>query len=248
MNRWVRWRDTGHWSCTGRCFDIGISTSAALTRYLQTGDPFSGSPSGGGNGCIMRLAPVPLFFACDPARAIAVAGESARTTHGAAEAVDAARYFAGLIVGAVQGRSKEELLGEGFDPTLDRDSWAKRPLNPKIAQIAGGSYRRKEPPAIRGGGYVVDCLEAALWSFHKGEDYTDVVLRAANLGDDADTTAAVAGQLAGAYYGVGGIPGQWLRRLAMRGQTEGLADRLFESAQPRVAAPAASSASPAPAS
>lgn len=232
MSRWARWYKDGHWSCTGKCFDVGVATSAALRRYAQTGKPFVGAPTAGGNGCIMRLAPVPLFFAQAPAQAIEVAAESARTTHGAPEALDAARYFAALIVGAVQGRSKDELLGALFDPTPGGDYWLKHPLHPKIAEIAYGSFRRKQPPAIRGGGYVVACLEAALWAFSRGTDYRDVVLLAANLGDDADTTAAVAGQLAGAYYGAGGIPAEWRAKLALRQEIEGLAERLHALAPP----------------
>jgi ADP-ribosylglycohydrolase len=227
MDRWVRWWRDGYWSATGECFDIGTGTAGALRRYRETGDPYAGWPTGAGNGCLMRLAPVPLAFAPDPPRAIAVAADSARTTHGAAEALDATRYFAGLIVGAVQGRSRDELLGDCFDPTPAGACWRAAPLGPQVAAIAAGSFRRKQPPAIRGGGYVVHALEAALWAFHHGTDYRDVVLRAANLGDDADTTAAIAGQLAGAYFGVAGIPAAWLDRLAMREEITRLADRLL---------------------
>jgi ADP-ribosyl-[dinitrogen reductase] hydrolase len=230
MTRYVRWYQDGYFSCTGRCFDIGVSTSGSLHRFTETGDPFAGLPDGAGNGCIMRLAPVPLFFAGDPALAIKMAGESARTTHGAVEAVDAARYFAGLIVGALQVRGKDELLAGAFDPTPAGDCWLRQPLAPKIAEIASGSFKRKEPPEIEGRGYVVPCLEAALWAFDRGTNFADIVRLAANLDDDADTTAAVAGQLAGAYYGVAGIPDRWLRILAMRTEIEGLADRLCEQA------------------
>ena len=91
-------------------------------------------------------------------------------------------------------------------------------------------FKRKNPPALRGTGYVVDSLEAALWAFWHGQDYRDVVCRAVNLGDDADTTGAVVGQLAGAFYGVVGIPTTWLAKLAMRVQIDGFASRLCELA------------------
>jgi len=70
---------------------------------------------------------------------------------------------------------------------------------------------------------VVDSLEAALWCFHHTDSFEDAVLTAANLGDDADTTAAVCGQLAGAYYGIGGIPARWLQKLAARSMIEQMA-------------------------
>ena len=126
-----------------------------------------------------------------------MAGDSSRTTHGAREAVDACRYFAGLLVGVLQDRPKDELLSANFCPVPGL--WSEAPLAPKIAAVAAGSFKAKDPPAIRGSGYVVDCLEAALWAFHRSETFRDGALLAVNLGDDADTTGAVYGQLAGAY-------------------------------------------------
>ena len=79
----------------------------------------------------------------------------------------------------------------------------------KIAAIADGSFKDKEPPEIKGKGYVVDALEAALWAFHKSQDFREGALLAVNLGDDADTTGAIYGQIAGAYYGAEAIPAEW---------------------------------------
>ncbi len=73
---------------------------------------------------------------------------------------------------------------------------------------------------------MVDCLEAALWCFDRTGSYADAVLEAANLGDDADTTAAVTGQIAGAFYGESGIPERWPAKLAMADLIRDLADRL----------------------
>ncbi len=92
--------------------------------------------------------------------------------------------------------------------------------------MATGSFRAKEPPAIRGGGYVVASLEAALWAFDRSDSFADGCLLAVNLGDDADTTAAVYGQLAGAYYGERGIPVRWRERLALRDTIAGFAGTL----------------------
>ena len=90
------------------------------------------------------------------------------------------------------------------------------PLAPQVDEVAEGSYRRKQPPAIVGSGHVVHSLEAALWAFHRAGDFRQAVLQAVNLGDDADTTGAVCGQLAGAYWGESGIPTEWLVGLARR--------------------------------
>ena len=231
MTRYVRWYREGHLSSTGECFDIVTTTADALHRFERTGEPFSGSidPNAAGNGSIMRLAPVPLFYASSPAEAVRMAGDSSRTTHGAAEAVDACRYLAGLIVGALQGREKEELMSAHFCPVSDLGE-EEKPLAPKIAAVAAGSFKVREPPEIRGTGYVVQSLEAALWAFRRGDSFEAGVLDAVNLGEDADTTGAVYGQLAGAFYGASGIPEGWLEKLAKRGLIEQLADGLLGGA------------------
>ncbi|GDY23469.1 ADP-ribosylglycohydrolase [Verrucomicrobiota bacterium] len=228
MERYVRWWREGYWSSTGRCFDIGNATRAALSRFGQTGDPFAGStdPHTAGNGSLMRLAPAPLFYADDALMAIEQAAASSRTTHAAATAVDACRYFAGLLVGAVNGASKAELLAANYSPVAG--GWASQSLHPEVATVAAGSFKRRNPPQIRGTGYVVQSLEAALWAFHNTDNFRDGCLRAVNLGDDADTTGAIYGQVAGAFYGEPGMPEPWLQRLALRDAITTLAGQLVE--------------------
>jgi len=219
MRRYCRWHDEGYLSSTGACFDIGNATAAALARYRRHGDPFAGStdPGRAGNGSLMRLAPVPMYYHRDIDEAECRAGESSRTTHGAPECVDACRLFARILVRALRGEAKDDvLLG-------DADGFA---ATPRIAAIARGGYRDKTERDIHGGGYVVASLEAALWAFARTDRFADAVLAAANLGEDADTTAAVCGQVAGAYYGEEGIPARWLAKLAMREEIAALADGL----------------------
>jgi ADP-ribosyl-[dinitrogen reductase] hydrolase len=230
LRRYVRWYREGHNSSTGHCFDIGNTVRTALHRFEHTGEPWCGStdPDTAGNGSVMRLAPVPLFYAQDPVRAVAEAADSSRTTHGAPEAVDACRYLAALIVGAVEGRSKGDLLQPHFAPAPGL--WNGQPLVPAIAEIAAGSFRDREPPEIAGTGYVVRSLEAALWAFARSTTFEDGALLAVNLGDDADTTGAVYGQLAGAFYGVEAIPTRWRSALLLRERLEAYADDLFRLA------------------
>jgi ADP-ribosyl-[dinitrogen reductase] hydrolase len=226
MRRYVRWFREGHWSSTGRCFDIGNTTRDALARFERSGDPWSGPTSRdtAGNGSLMRVAPVPLRYAGEPGEAIRLAGEHSRTTHGATTAVDACRYFGGLIVGALHGLNKSELLSSLFSPVPDL--WEKSPLAPEIMEIASGSFRHKQPPEIRSTGYVVDTLEAALWAFHNSVTFEEGCLLAVNLGGDADTCGAVYGQIAGAYYGVEGIPEHWRSVITFREEIERMADQL----------------------
>jgi ADP-ribosylglycohydrolase len=230
MDRYCRWWREGYLSSTGTCFDIGLTVRKSLESYLRTGEPFSGStdPFTAGNGSLMRLALVPLAFRRNIALAIHNAGESSRTTHAAPTAIAACRYFAGLLLGALEGRSKEQLLSSFFYPGLDRDHWHRQPIPPEIAEIAGGSFKLKEPPEIKGSGFVVRSLEAALWAFHRSDSFREGALRAVNLGDDADTTGAIYGQLAGAYYSVTGIPQDWIERLALRELISEKALELFD--------------------
>jgi O-acetyl-ADP-ribose deacetylase (regulator of RNase III) len=183
-----------------------------------------------GNGSLMRLAPVPLRYAADPPTAVARAADSSRTTHAAPAAVDACRYFAALLLGALDGMPKDALLTDFAAP--DSARWRDQPLQEDIAAIAAGSFRRRRPPEIRGTGYVVRSLEAALWAFDQSDDFRQGALLAANLGDDADTTAAIFGQLAGAFYGADGIPAPWRRKLALVDTIVDLAHGLYALAQP----------------
>ncbi len=227
MGRYVRWYREGHLSSTGEFFDIGGTTRDALESFEETGEPYTGStdPRSAGNGSIMRLAPVPMFYAGRPEEAIERSGESSRTTHGAPTTVDACCYLGALLVGALNGAGKEDLLSERYSP-LGPGYWEERPLVPEIDEIARGSFKRREPPEIKGSGYVVRSLEAALWAFHNTDSFGEGALEAVNLGDDADTTGAVYGQIAGAYYGEDGIPRSWRLKLAHRTLIEDLAEDL----------------------
>lgn len=221
MRRYCRWRDDGYMSSTGRCFDIGLTVRAALRRFEATGDPFAGSPepSAAGNGSAMRLAPVPLFYHPDADAAVRFAAESSRTTHGTAECIEACRLLAAVIGRALDGQDKAGVLRDGGDYGAA----------PKVARLARGEYAGADISTIRGTGYVVASLEAALWAFERTASFEGAVLTAANLGDDADTTAAICGQIAGAFYGADAIPVQWRRPLAMHDQIVAMADALIDA-------------------
>jgi len=218
MDRYWDWYQNGYLSSTGKFFDIGNTIREALERYKHTDNPFSGStsPDMAGNGSLMRLAPVPMFYFSDLEKIIHFAGESSRTTHGALECLEACRLFAEMIFRAISGMSKDDIL---FSSTIKISS-------PKIKEVASGEYRQKTTTEIQGTGYVVQSLEAALWCFYQTDTFESAILRAANLGDDADTTAAICGQIAGAYYGESEIPAKWLERLFMRTEITDLADKL----------------------
>lgn len=223
MGRYLNWWKWGYLSSTGECFDIGMTVSQALHQYQQTGEPFAGStdPLTAGNGSLMRLAPVVLFYFPDIRQIQAFAADSSRTTHAAPEAVECCQLLADLIRKALEGADKTQL----------RRSSLSELSQPKVVAIARGEYLDKGETEIKGSGYSVQSLEAALWCFHHTHTYIDAVLKAANLGDDADTTAAIVGQLAGAYYGARGIPEHWLERLHEVEEITATADRLLEASR-----------------
>ena len=219
MERYCLWHEQGYMSSTGDCFDIGTTVYSALQRFKATAEPYSGATDerSAGNGCLMRLAPIPMFYRHDRAQAIRFSGDSARTTHGAQECIDACRLFGAMLHDAISGLGKEQILFGQFDHEV---------ASQRIIDIFAGRYREKSVEEIRGSGYVVESLEAALWCFYHTDNYRDAVLMAVNLGDDADTTAAICGQIAGAFYGECAIPSEWMENLFMASQIREIADQL----------------------
>lgn len=224
MERYVRWWQKGHLSSTGTCFDIGITVRRALSDFQISGNPYSGSThiQSAGNGSLMRLAPLPLAFRNDERR-WKFAADSSATTHGTQACLDACGLYSELIIRALEGQPKEQILDSNDVPARLNIVTASA----EIRYIAAGSYKEKMPPDIRGTGYVVDALEAALWAFNQSESFEEGALLAVNLGDDADTTGAIFGQLAGAYYGVVGIPCSWLSTLCQADLIKNCADELL---------------------
>ena len=218
-NRYVAWWKNGQYSVNGRCFDIGITTQSALNRFLKTKDArISGDSSGSssGNGSIMRLAPVPIHYASlfpdHLDELVTLLIDSSRPTHASPQCLSACAYFGLLLCGLIQGGDRHKVLDSQWEHLLRlRELYS---LHPAIVQVAAGSFRERSPPEIVGSGYVVKSLEASLWAFHDAKDFREAVLRAINLGDDADTTGAICGQLAGAYWGESGIPAEWREGLA----------------------------------
>ena len=166
----------------------------------------------------MRLAPVAIRYWNDPDARRSLAALQCKTTHGAPEAVDACVLFADILADAISGASRDEVLR----PRHGTYAGA-------IGEIAAGGWRGKQRSQIRGSGYVVHSLEAALWCVGRTDNFRDAILLAANLREDADTTAAITGQLAGALYGMSGIPNEWIETLAGRGLLEQMARKLFRN-------------------
>ncbi|WP_227370439.1 ADP-ribosylglycohydrolase family protein [Halomonas sp. M20] len=207
MERYWRWANHGENSTRQRAFGIGKTVAKALARYQRSGEPLCGSDalSASGNGSIMRLAPVAMRYAGVSSLTVHAAASS-RTTHASPLCLSACRLMARLLERALLGETTNSRwlstaeLGSDDYPSM-------------FMPLLSGEYRDKTEEEIRGSGYVLESLEAAMWCLWHSDSFADAVLKAANLGDDADTTAAVTGQLAGAFYGVTAIPALWCRQL-----------------------------------
>ncbi|MGC8743801.1 MAG: ADP-ribosylglycohydrolase family protein [Verrucomicrobiia bacterium] len=232
--RLINWRDRGYMSSTGSCIGIKYSITRALHYFQQTGktaidiyDQHSAN-----NSSLVRMAPIAMLFRNSPEDAIRFAAVNCQSTHSSKTAIDACKYFTGLLIGALSGYKKTAILSELFAPV--NGLWKKEPLQPAIEIIALGSFKRRYPPTIKTTDYVVDSLEAALWAFYRGSNFKDGALLLANLGDDACAACAIYGQLAGAFYGAEDIPGEWISKVAMRPTIENLAKQLFQLSEPSV--------------
>ncbi|MGH2638821.1 MAG: ADP-ribosylglycohydrolase family protein, partial [Rhabdochlamydiaceae bacterium] len=169
MKKYVQWMEEGYLSCLGPAFGIGITVKGSLLRFKSSPiNPFCGptDPFTAGNGCIMRLAPIALFYAKSPDQAIQKCGESSRTTHQARTAIDSCKYFGGILVGAARGEKKQEILSNLYSPL---GNWKPSELVSEVEEVAKGSFRRKGRDDISASGFVVRSLEAALWAFHNSE-------------------------------------------------------------------------------
>jgi ADP-ribosylglycohydrolase len=210
-SRYVEWWKTGKYSVNGRCFDIGITTRSALRKFVASKDPLASgdtSERASGNGSIMRLAPVPIghadLYPNNIEELSRLADESSLPTHASQQCRSACRYLATVLAALARGEDRAAILSPDWKPLQILNDI--KPIHPLIHEVAQGSFRQRQPPAIEGSGWVVKSLEAALWAFHDAGTFEEAVLRAVNLGDDADTTGAICGQLAGAFWGESGIP------------------------------------------
>lgn len=205
MIRFARWYHTGENGSNGKCFDIGTTCVGAI-RDFEKAKAYKPAPNLShlsGNGSIMRLAPVAVRWAYDRQEAIRMAVLQGETTHGS----DACREACDKLTGALL-----DMIHGGDDGLAD--------------------HRMLTLASIPNTGYVVHTMTAATWAFQTTSDFRECILRAANLGGDADTIAAVAGQLAGAKYGLSGIPQDWVDKLAHRDHLLDLANKMFDAGVP----------------
>jgi len=223
MERYERWHSEGYRSSTGVCFDIGNQVSRALWDFrAHPRVPVDAvRTTSAGNGAIMRLAPVVIagFEHREIREIVATAGLSARETHYSVEAEAATEVFAALLVGALLGWAPEHIINVGWASTGPAfDEMAARVISTDPAERAAWEKDTS--------GYIVHGLRLAVHGLLDFGSFDEAVLAIANMGGDADTNAAIYGQLGGAYFGVEAIPASWRSTLYQGEEIDELARAL----------------------
>jgi ADP-ribosyl-[dinitrogen reductase] hydrolase len=222
-----KWYNEAHWTPHGKVFDVGLSTKSAITRMNRGIEPELAGDSderSNGNGSLMRIIPAALYFAHSPA------GDLLRNVHRLSSLTHrhvrshmACGFYCLIAVALLSGADCTQAYRSGVDKFLT--NYNKPPYLkelPHFGRVFSGSISELSGRDIRSSGYVVDTLEAGVWSLLTTSSFSDAVLRAVNLGGDTDTTGCVTGGLAGIHYGLQAIPEGWLRQLARRDDLEKL--------------------------
>lgn len=245
MNRFGKWLSNGEYTPHGKTFDFGRTCENAIRKYHSGVDPREcggNKENDNGNGSLMRIMPISLWFALEDDYDIDYAADTvqdaSRLTHAHPRSLIGCMIYTSIcheliyhkkifpLLDNVQ-RAVDETL-KYYEKAAKKRSWFDESFE---AEIKTDSYARlrdlsafKNLPdsEIRGSGYVVDCLEASVWCLLNADSYSDCVLKAVNLGEDTDTTGAVAGGLAGILYGYDDIPKEWIEVIAKKDWISGL--------------------------
>lgn len=236
MKRYINWWQVGYNSITGECFDIGVATRKALGWFNMTqGQEYVKDTQAAGNGVLMRLAAVPMAVHGDINAVLASCAFESIMTHPSSQSIECSMFMGAIINEVLKGeRDKKKILN--FDTLLDDSGKEYYQLmynkykchkNDRIEGIKKMEYANHESDKVSGDGYCVLTLEAALWAFLNTDSYKAGLKKVVALGDDTDTTAAVYGQIAGAYYGLKQIP--WREKITWSEKIHNLAEGLYES-------------------
>lgn len=209
MTRYSRWLHEGYMSTRKKALGTGGTTRDSIKRFQETGDALSGisDPDKAGNGCIMRLAPIPLFFHSKMTSVAKFSAESCKTTHGALECVECCSLMGEVIARCLETDSKKEVLRHY--------GWVSEFITSNVRNLSLCSHLLEPGELKPQGAYVVDTLKLALRCFWRTDSFEDAVTMAVNTPGDRDTFGAVTGQIAGAFYGIEAIPKHWVEDLMM---------------------------------
>ena len=233
-SRMVKWMYEGYWTPYGRVFDVGITTEIAISRLRNEIDPLNAGlddENNNGNGSLMRILPIAFYVEkLDTPQQFELTQQISRLTHGHLRAQMACGIYVQLVTRLLKG-DRLHLAYKNMKEIVLR-YYSKEPYSSEIHhfdRILRSDIAELPEESIKSGGYVVCTLEASMWAFLNSNSYADTVITAVNLGDDTDTTGSVAGGLAGVYYGLGGIPKEWISKIVKVEEIMELGERLFEA-------------------
>lgn len=229
--KFIAWKNDNYWTARGWVFDIGIATRQAIER-LENGTP--PELAGGfdemdnGNGSLMRILPLVMYIKdLDIDQRYEWTKKVSSLTHAHVRSVMACFYYLEFAKKIVEGKDKFQAYTELQSEMITH--FEKREINPqeiqKFSRLLTKDISTVNEKYIQSRGYVIYTLEAAVWCILTTSNYKEAVLKAVNLGEDTDTTAAVAGGLAGLIYGIESIPKEWLEVIARKLDIVELANR-----------------------
>ncbi|HEY9702134.1 MAG TPA: ADP-ribosylglycohydrolase family protein [Allocoleopsis sp.] len=229
--KFCQWYDDNLWTPYGKVFDIGITTSRAIFNLKNGVNPLE---SGGkddhsnGNGSLMRILPIVYDYkSLSFPELINRVHQVSSITHGHAIAQMCCGIYISMAVCLLEGMSLEESYLQCLKNVTE--IYERKPFNSylnNLERILSGNIHKLPVNEIESGGYVIHSLEAALWCLLNSKSYAETVLKAVNLGGDTDTTGAIAGGLAGIYYGFDQIPLEWINQIVRKDDIIDLAQRL----------------------
>ena len=218
--KFVDWKTKNYWTATGEVFDIGGTTQIAIAQLEQGKSPLE---SGGmeefdnGNGSLMRILPLLVYIKDLPIEErFHYTKEVSSITHAHPRSVLACFYvleFALLLLKAMPKVEAYNQLKVSFSAFVKKNNYFTDELT-HFDRLLNGNIAECSEDEIKSGGYVIDTLEASMWCILTTTNYHDAVVKAVNLGEDTDTTAAVTGGLVGLLYGYASIPKTWIYCIA----------------------------------
>jgi ADP-ribosyl-[dinitrogen reductase] hydrolase len=232
-HRFINWRNHSYWTAHGQVFDIGNGTDEAIDRLERGVLPVmagGGWEDSNGNGSLMRI--LPLVFNLKTSiieKRFLIVKDVSSLTHRHIRSVIACFIYLEFALEIMAGKEKYEAYRQTCNAIgnfLDETAACTEKERMNFSRILSGDIFKLQEEEISSSGYVVHTLEASLWCLLNTNSYRHAVLTAVNLGEDTDTTAAVAGGLAGLAYGWQTIPSEWLTVLARREDIEELSKKL----------------------
>lgn len=218
MDKFCRWWIGGEYTPHGYAFDIGGATGRALSRFRERTPPLlcgGRTERDNGNGALMRILPAAYIAQSLPMeKCMDIVHSLTMLTHAHPRALIASGIFVRICIALLNRQSRANAISQAIDECrsyyMAGDHADELRHYERLMDGVAGLPEKE----IRSSGYVVDTLEAAVWCLLSTGSYRECVLRAVNLGDDTDTVGAVAGGMAGIFYGYAHIPSEWVQALA----------------------------------